>query len=74
MTGIQQQKTARAISVFGFPLIKAGLTHQGGLLITQSTANRYAGPQRSVFQGYPQVLLSLEGTMRGKICRGMPNI
>jgi len=41
--GVQQEKTPRSVSIFGFAHVKAGLPHQRCLLITESAANRNLG-------------------------------
>ncbi|MCY1311958.1 hypothetical protein D9M68_868860 [compost metagenome] len=41
--GIEKHKAACAVCVFGFARLKAGLAHQGGLLIPQDTGQGYTG-------------------------------
>ena len=49
--GVEQQKAARAIGVLGFAGGKAGLTHQGRLLVAQGPAHRHPGTQGTVRRG-----------------------
>src|SRR6267378_171611 len=40
--GIHKKKTTSAVSVLGFALLKASLSHQGGLLVAQDPGNRHS--------------------------------
>ena len=54
-TRVEQQEATRTVGVFGLSRLKAGLAHQGRVLIAQDTGQRYT---RQHFGGYGSIHLA----------------